>query len=295
MTRTFRIKQNKLPDMPAMMVRTVQALIELGGSASISELDDKVSELEGVTEAELTLVMNNDKRPRFNYFCAWTRTFLKKADIATNSARGVWVLSSKKSLKFDQKAAEEAYKRINKEENYKSKQRAEENNQLDSNDSIPEDETTEWKQHLLNAVSSMAASEFEKLSQRLLREAGFIRVEVRGQSGDGGIDGVGILRMNLISFQVYFQCKKWSQTVGAKEIRDFRGALQGRADKGLFITTSSFSKPAVIEATRDGAIPIDLIDGERLTDLLKEYRLGVSVELIEDVNVHTEWFKTLQY
>ncbi|MCH1474547.1 MAG: restriction endonuclease, partial [Alphaproteobacteria bacterium] len=104
---------------------------------------------------------------------------------------------------------------------------------------------------------------------------------------------VGILRMNLISFQVYFQCKKWNQTVGAREIRDFRGALQGRAAKGLFITTSNFSKQAVDEATRDGAIPIDLIDGERLTELLKEYRLGVSVEQIEAVNVKTTWFQSL--
>lgn len=293
MARTFSIKANKLPNMPAMMVRTVQALVELGGSASISELDDKVSELEGVTEDELTLLMNNDKRPRFNYFCAWTRTFLKKADIATNSTRGVWVLSSKKFQEFDLKTAEETYKKINKQETYKSKKRAEAKNQNSEIEEILEDEANEWKQHLLNAVSSMTASDFEKLSQRLLREAGFIRVEVRGQSGDGGIDGVGILRMNLISFQVYFQCKKWNQTVGAREIRDFRGALQGRAAKGLFITTSNFSKQAVDEATRDGAIPIDLIDGERLTELLKEYRLGVSVEQIEAVNVETTWFQSL--
>ncbi|MCH1474527.1 MAG: winged helix-turn-helix domain-containing protein, partial [Alphaproteobacteria bacterium] len=195
MARTFIIKANKLPNMPAMMVRTVQALVELGGSASISELDDKVSELEGVTEDELTLLMNNDKRPRFNYFCAWTRTFLKKADIATNSTRGVWVLSSKKFQEFDLKTAEETYKKINKQETYKSKKRAEAKNQNSEIEEILEDEANEWKQHLLNAVSSMTASDFEKLSQRLLREAGFIRVEVRGQSGDGGIDGVGILRM----------------------------------------------------------------------------------------------------
>ncbi|WP_133065093.1 restriction endonuclease, partial [Flavimaricola marinus] len=124
----------------------------------------------------------------------------------------------------------------------------------------------------------------------LLREAGFTKVEVRGKSGDGGIDGVGVLRVNLVSFQVYFQCKRWKGSVGSKEIRDFRGALQGRADKGLFITTGHFTSQASDEATRDGAIAIDLIDGDRLCELLKENRLGVTTEMIERVSINPEWF-----
>ena len=137
----------------------------------------------------------------------------------------------------------------------------------------------------------MEPDAFERLAQRLLREAGFIKVEVRGKSGDGGIDGVGVLRVNLVSFQVYFQCKKWKGSVGSKEIRDFRGALQGRADKGLFITTGNFTSQASEEATRDGAIAIDLIDGERLCELLRQYELGVKTEMIEKVVVNSDWFK----
>ncbi|WP_199484381.1 restriction endonuclease [Thalassobacter stenotrophicus] len=127
---------------------------------------------------------------------------------------------------------------------------------------------------------------FERLSQRLLRESGFTKVEVRGKTGDGGIDGVGVLRVNLVSFQVYFQCKRWKGSVGSREIRDFRGALQGRADKGLFITTGTFTAQASDEATRDGAIAIDLIDGERLCDLLKENGLGVTSKMIEHVEIN---------
>jgi restriction system protein len=134
---------------------------------------------------------------------------------------------------------------------------------------------------------------FERLSQRLLRESGFIKVEVRGKSGDGGIDGVGVLRVNLVSFQVYFQCKKWKGSVGAKEIRDFRGAMQGRADKGLFITTGHFTSQASDEATRDGATAIDLIDGDRLCDLLKEKGLGITTETIERVKIDTPWFEAI--
>nr|WP_305888984.1 restriction endonuclease [Parvularcula maris] len=122
---------------------------------------------------------------------------------------------------------------------------------------------------------------------------GFVRVEVRGKTGDGGIDGVGVLRVNLVTFQVYFQCKRYTGSVGSKEIRDFRGALQGRADKGLFVTTGTFTKQASEEAARDGAIAIDLIDGERLCSLLKEYSLGVETELVERVTVKPEWFGSL--
>ncbi|MFZ1482732.1 MAG: restriction endonuclease, partial [Paracoccaceae bacterium] len=150
-----------------------------------------------------------------------------------------------------------------------------------------------WKAQLLAVLGEMDPSAFERLSQRLLRESGFTKVEVRGKTGDGGIDGVGVLRMNLVSFQVYFQCKRWKGSVGPKEIRDFRGAMQGRADKGIFITTGHYTTQASDEATRDGAMAIDLIDGDRLCDLLKENRLGVATELIESTRIDPNWFKAI--
>jgi restriction system protein len=126
-----------------------------------------------------------------------------------------------------------------------------------------------------------------------LREAGFIKVEVTGASGDGGIDGVGVLRVNLLSFQVLFQCKRYAGTVGAGTVRDFRGAMIGRADKGLIITTGIFSGDAKREATRDGAPAIDLIDGDHLCDLLKDLKLGTRVETIERVVIEPAWFEAV--
>ena len=126
-----------------------------------------------------------------------------------------------------------------------------------------------------------------------MRESGFTRVEVTGKSGDGGIDGgAGVLRMNLISFQVLFQCKRWKGSVGSEVVRNFRGAMQGRADKGLIITTGTFTADARKEATRDGAPAIDLIDGEALCLLLKDLKLGVRVEtrMVEDVTVDERFF-----
>ncbi|WP_246859598.1 restriction endonuclease [Spirosoma sp. KCTC 42546] len=137
----------------------------------------------------------------------------------------------------------------------------------------------------------ISPSSFERLTQRLLRESGFVQVEVTGKTGDGGIDGKGIVRISgFLSFHVIFQCKRYKGTITPSQIRDFRGAMQGRADKGLFVTTGTFTREAVKEATRDGAPPIDLIDGELLCDKLKELKLGVETEFIEVVKVKQAWF-----
>ena len=140
----------------------------------------------------------------------------------------------------------------------------------------------------------MKPDAFERLCQRLLRESGFIEVEVTGKTGDGGIDGNGIIRMGgLISFNVLFQSKKHKANIGSSMVRDFRGAMIGRADKGLIISTSGFTYEAKKEATRDGAPPIDLIDGQMLVQKLKELRLGVTVKQVEEIDVNEAWFKLI--
>jgi restriction system protein len=147
-----------------------------------------------------------------------------------------------------------------------------------------------WKDRLVAELRRMPPDAFERLSQRILRESGFVKVEITGRSGDGGIDGVGVLRLKLLSFQVLFQCKRYQGTVGAGAVRDFRGAMVGRSDKGLMITTGAFSADAKREATRDGAPPIELIDSDLLCDLIKDLKLGVRVEMVEQVVVDPEWF-----
>ncbi len=150
-----------------------------------------------------------------------------------------------------------------------------------------------WKDKLLDTLRGLRPDAFERLAQRVLREAGFIKVEVTGRSGDGGIDGIGVLRVNLLSFQVLFQCKRYQASVGAGAIRDFRGAMVGRSDKGLLITTGTFTPDAKREATRDGAPAIDLIDGDQLSDLLRELKLGVRTEMVEKITVEPIFFEDL--
>lgn len=235
----------------------------------------------------------NENQPRVNYYLAWARTFLKRGNALMNSSRGVWALTESGTAITGLDEIGALYEQVTQEERERARAKREVAKAAKTDFVKPPADVEDWKASLLDVLGAVTPDAFERLSQRLLREAGFTKVEVRGKSGDGGIDGVGVLRVNLVSFQVYFQCKRWKGSVGSKEIRDFRGALQGRADKGLFITTGRFSSQASDEATRDGAIAIDLIDGDRLCDLLKENRLGVETEMIESVRIRPNWFETI--
>jgi restriction system protein len=136
--------------------------------------------------------------------------------------------------------------------------------------------TKDYRGETLDLLLSLPPAGFERLAQRLLREAGFTQVIVTGQSGDGGIDGYGTLQINqLVTFKVLFQCKRYAKSVAPSQVRDFRGAMAGRADKGIIITTGTFTAEARREATRDGVPPIELIDGEKLLDMLENLELGL--------------------
>ena len=157
---------------------------------------------------------------------------------------------------------------------------------------LDDEELEPWRNEIKQTLLELDPSAFERLTQRILREAGFIQVEVTGRSGDGGIDGKGILRLNhLVSFHMIFQCKRYSKSVTSTEIRNFRGSMQGRAEKGLFVTTGYFTRDAQREASRDGAPPIDLVDGEQLVEMLKNFELGV-VPITKIVyQVNKKWFE----
>ena len=168
-------------------------------------------------------------------------------------------------------------------------------------DNLPSNEENEnqafgWRSEINEVLLQMNPSAFERLCQRILRESGFTQVDVSGRSGDGGIDGVGVLRLGgFLSIRVLFQCKRYKGSIGAGIVRDFRGAMVGRTDKGLIVTTGSFTPAAQREATRDGAPEIDLVDGEQLIDKLKELSLGVETEevVVERVTVDPDFFDSI--
>ena len=255
----------------------LNAIQELGGSGTNEEINDKVIKILDISDDLLMLMHKNTNQTEFEYQMAWVRTMLKSQGLLENSQRGVWSLNSNGDfslvkVKWDKQLEVQVNNEVNEDEN--------------------------WKEKIINVITEqLSPAGFERLIQRLLREKGFTQVEVTGRTGDGGIDGRGIARINgILSFHIIFQCKRYKQNlkVGSKDIRDFRGAMVGRTDKGLFITTASFTRDAIAEATRDGAPTIDLMDGDKLADKLKELSLGLKVELKEIIRIDEDWFKNFE-
>lgn len=290
MTRK-RKDEEQIPAYDKLLIPVICALIELGGSGTIEEINERVYSIERFTEEILQIPHSeNGSTTQVDYRLAWARTYLKKFGLIENSARGVWTLT-KFDIDVSQLNANEIVKYVRKQsKKIKTNAKIEKQSQISEIEQEVE-ETLDWKERLLNTILSISPSAFEKLVQRLLRESGFVEVEVTGRSGDGGIDGKGIARMSgLLSFHVIFQCKRYKGSISPSQIRDFRGAKEGRADKGIFITTGSFTREARKEATRDGAPPIDLIDGELLCEKLKEFSLGVKTKIVEEVEIDENFF-----
>lgn len=286
-------KTNNLPTYDQFMVPLIRGLKALGGSGTIEELNEKVYEILNLPDEILQIPHSkNDTRSEIEYRLAWTRTYMKKVGILDNSSRGVWALTSNEidPRKINPEEIVRLVRELGKEERDSKKESKSTSIEKEPNDVDEPD----WKSDLLETIGQISPDAFERLAQRILRESGFVQVEVTGKSNDGGIDGKGILKIGgMISFHIIFQCKRYKGTVVPSQIRDFRGAMQGRADKGIFITTGNFTREATKEATRDGAPPIDLIDGEALCDKLKELGLGLKTRTLEIVDINRDWYKNL--
>jgi len=269
-----------MPTYDRMMWPALQALKKAGGSATNQEHLEEVAKLMGLTEEVLVVLHKEGPATEVGYRLSWARTYLKKAGALESSARAVWTITPV-GLALSESDVAAIPGKVRRGE-YGGGPDPEPDKELEA--------AAAWKDQLLKVLKAMRPDRFERLAQRILRESGFVRVEVTGRTGDGGIDGVGVLRLTLISFQVFFQCKKYDGIVGASVIRDFRGAMVGRTDKGLVITTGRFSRDAKNEAGRDGAPPVELIDGEQLCDLLKQLKMGVRTELVEHVTVVPDYF-----
>jgi restriction system protein len=277
-----------VPQYDKLFDHVLQALKRLGGSASIAELGEEVIKNLNLTPEEIGQP-HDERRTVLEYRLAWARTYLKAYGLLDNSARGIWVLTSQGKA-VNEVDPLKVVRHVRKQRGNKQPH-PEELTALDAPEVAEAVLEQTWKEELLRTLLKLQPDAFERLCQRLLRESGFTQVHVTGRAGDGGIDGVGLVRLGgLLSFPIIFQCKRYQGSIGPSIIRDFRGAMIGRADRGLVITTGTFSQDAKKEATRDGAPPIDLVDGEQLVEKLKELGLGVEVKMIEEVTVVPEWF-----
>ncbi|QNG21190.1 restriction endonuclease [Rhodococcus triatomae] len=282
----------------------LQAAIALGGSASNDELDSAVIAREELSSQAQAVLHGDGPTTEIEYRLAWARTYLKGMGLLTNSRRGVWSVTAK-----GREVTEEQIRPLHAEFSAETRKRnaARKNAEAaarpesagDSSHDEPDAtlaDNDNWKDQLLETVLAMSPDAFERLTQRLLREAGFSSASVTARTGSGDVEGLGLYQLALLSFPVYFQCRRNSGSVEARTVRDFRGAMSGRGEKGLLITTGTFTGDARAESRRDGAPPIDLIDGDRLCELLKEHALGVrtTTRVVEDVEVRPDYFRSLE-
>jgi restriction system protein len=259
----------------------IQALKDLGGSARPAEVCDQIAAALGISDEDQAELLPSGAQTRFRNQVGWARFYLVKAGIVDASLRGVWALTEKGRALRELSASDALDLFHSVHVQFISEPDTTAGAGLEDETEAPTDEgaTTSGPTHrsqVIEALLSLSPSGFESFAQRLLRESGFQRVDVTGRSGDGGIDGSGILEVNpLVSFTVLFQCKRYAGSVGASTVRDFRGAMTGRTDKGIILTTGTFTNEARKEALRDGAPPIELIDGDKLVDMLEDLELGL--------------------
>lgn len=279
-------------DEGALFVRyfgpVLDALRKLGGSGKPDEVTEQIA-----MDLALSDEVQNDLLPsgesRFRNQVAWARFYLVREGLMDSSKRGVWNLTERgRATNLTHVQAREIFLRWVKifQEQRKAKL-AEAEPIAEAVAEATGTPSLDYRTETIKLLLALPPAGFERLSQRLLREAGFIQVVVTGQSGDEGIDGYGTLQINpLVSFKVLFQCKRYTKSVSPSHVRDFRGAMAGRADKGIIITTGSFTAEAKREASRDGVPPIELIDGEKLIDMLENLELGLKAVTTYEIN-HT--------
>ena len=260
----------------------MEALHQLGGSATNQEITKWALDAHQVSEKDLEEKLKSGVSRIVNEI-AWAKVYLQKFGLITNANRGVWALTE-----FGQRqsvsdiAFELLWKGIRQK---KGSAPSPSKSILDLEPPIVVGSELEIGARLIATLKNLPPSGFEQFCQRLLRECGFENVRVTGKSGDGGIDGIGILRLNaLIGVQVVFQCKRFEAAIAASAIRDFRGAMSGRTDKGLFLTTSRFTSDAQKEANREGVVPIELIDGNKLIELMVAMKIGVQERVVMDID-----------
>lgn len=271
------------PKFVAMFGPVLTAIRDLGGSARPQEVYERVAQqlnLDDNARAEQT----SSGVPRHENQMAWARFYLARAGLLDASKRGVWSLTEKGRVGSDlgPAAALDLFHRVRAEMASEAKKVGASGPASSVEETVAPDADraegppSNHRARVIEILQEIAPSAFERFCQRLLREAGFQNVVVTGRAGDGGIDGIGILQVNaLVSFKVLFQCKRYRETVGPSQVRDFRGAMMGRADKGIILTTGGFTSEAKREAVRDGVPPIELVDGEKLVDMLEDLEIGL--------------------
>lgn len=303
-----RYVRHTVPKFDEMVRATLASLRKRGGVASNQEIEDDIVAGMNLSEEAAAELHRKGPQTKVGYNAAWTRTWLRRIGAIEPAAgpktrQGVWTLTAKgRDVEWAESRAETevkaAHQQYQKEVKQKKGQESAGTTQSEAEQSAPASPETgdggtenSWKTELMEVLLQLDPAAFERLCQRLLHATGIEDLVVTGGPGDGGIDGTGRLKVGLVSFQVAFQAKRWKGTVGPGVVREMQGSMTSDVDHGIVITTGYFSHNAKTQAKTPGAKQVELVDGERLCDLLDEHGLGViRTERIEvDRKVDGAW------
>ena len=263
----------------------LDALRAMGGSATPRECSEWIAEKQKLPESLIEARMKSGAE-RFHNQVQWARQYLAWEGLLDSPRRGVWTLTPKGATAHlsieDSRKVFLRWVEIHAANRKANPITQNANEPVTTTPELPEEEE---ENELLEVMQSLSPEGFERLCKRLLHEYGLEKVTVTGRSHDGGIDGMGLLRLNpFVTMKVLFQCKKVRKSVSRAQVGDFRNAVMGRADKGILLTTGWFSADAEKEANRDGVIPIELLDGERLVELFETKQLGLRRKEVFEVD-----------
>jgi restriction system protein len=263
----------------------LDAIRELGGSGKPREVCDLIAERSAITDKRLEESLKSGQTRYYNQV-HWARQYLVWEGLLDGSTHGVWALTpTGYETTLNDAAARNLFLKWVKVHAATKRKGGGEGDAAAVADDVDAVEDQNHKYLLLELLKKVTPEGFERVCARLLRESGFEKVTVTGRPKDGGIDGIGILQVNpFVSFKVLFQCKRYKGAVSRSQVGDFRNAMIGRADKGIIITTGSFTSDARQEADRDGAPPVELVDGEKLVEMFERAKLGLKPKIVYELD-----------
>jgi len=280
-------KRNKQAEFVKWFGPLLDALRDLGYSGKPREVSDKISKDLKLDDVFLDQTLKSGTN-KFHNQVAWARQYLTWEGLLDSSIRGTWKLTEKgKNTQLNYQEAHQLFLKWVEINQKARKDKTEKEVLIEQEETDPDTVEINAENNLLSVLKSLSPAGFERVCKELLREHGFENVEVTGKSHDGGIDGYGTLEINpFVSFKVLFQCKRYQGSVSRSQVGDFRNAMIGRAEKGIILTTGTFTNSAENEASRDGAPKIELVDGKKLVQMFEKVQLGVKAKTVYEVDLN---------
>lgn len=250
-----------LPKQKDIEIPLLKVLVEIGGEGRPKEIYPLVTKKFPEVPSEDFLEQISRGMNKWTNRIQWVRQRLINKGEIHSPRRGIWAITEAGRMRIKTPGTTSV-----EEQNFEE---------------LYQDYEAAIKSRLLDNLNNLSPRQFEAFSKKLMEAYGFVDVEITDVGPDGGIDGYGKLRLGLATINAAFQCKRWKGSVGRTEVDKFRGAIQGEYEQGVFFTTSEFTGQAKEASIRKGAVPVILLNGSSIVDIMIDKELGVRAQPIQ--------------